>query len=110
MLPAKTPSLEQVSLSHLQELFKLKFDCLVADCEGFLPQFFEENQWFLDQLRVIIYEKDGHPWSAFQEKYKTLDQTLQAKGFEMADCVPISAAFPNILNNPTWQSVWVKKI
>lgn len=34
------------------------FDCLVADCEGFLEQFVRENPEFIKKLRVIIYETD----------------------------------------------------
>lgn len=34
-------------------------DVLVADCEGFLEQFMDENPDLYNTLRVIIFEKDG---------------------------------------------------
>ena len=35
-----------------------KFNVLVADCEGFLEVFFNENPTFYDDLRLIIFEAD----------------------------------------------------
>ena len=45
----------------LQEIINkhnLKFNVLVADCEGFLERFFDENPNFYDMLRLIIFEAD----------------------------------------------------
>jgi hypothetical protein len=36
----------------------LPFNVLVADCEGFLETFFDENPDFYNQLRLIIFEAD----------------------------------------------------
>jgi len=46
------------SLEEIQDKYDLKFNVLVADCEGCLENFFKENPKFLDQLRMIIYEQD----------------------------------------------------
>ena len=35
-----------------------KFNVLVADCEGFLEQFFNENIMILNHLELIIFEAD----------------------------------------------------
>lgn len=53
---SKIPS---YTLDEIQKKYKLNFNVLVADCEGFLCQFLEENPGFLDQLRLIIFEKDN---------------------------------------------------
>jgi hypothetical protein len=34
------------------------FNVLIADCEGFLETFYNENKEFFKQLRLIIFEKD----------------------------------------------------
>ena len=36
-----------------------KFNVLIADCEGFLETFFDENPCFYDHIRLIIFEADG---------------------------------------------------
>jgi FkbM family methyltransferase len=54
-----------------------KFNVLVADCEGFLEVFFDENPLFYDDLRLIIFECD------YVEKcnYNKIKDTLQNKNF-----------------------------
>jgi FkbM family methyltransferase len=47
------------SLSQIKENYYIdNFDVLVADCEGFLEVFFDENPDFYDNLRLIIFEAD----------------------------------------------------
>jgi FkbM family methyltransferase len=46
------------SLDEITNKYKLKFNVLVADCEGFLEVFFDENPNFYDNLRMIIFEED----------------------------------------------------
>jgi FkbM family methyltransferase len=46
------------SLNEIKELYNLNFNVLVADCEGFLEVFFDENPDFYDNLRLIIFEAD----------------------------------------------------
>jgi FkbM family methyltransferase len=45
-------------LKDIQKKFNLKFNVLVADCEGCLENFFNENEFILSQLYKIIYEMD----------------------------------------------------
>lgn len=96
------PSLNTLSLDKLQCKYNLKFDCIVADCEGFFPQFIEEFPWILDQVRVIIYEKDGVPWP--KESYEKLDELLKSRNFTLVEAIP----HPKWKNNPTYNSAWVK--
>jgi FkbM family methyltransferase len=46
------------SLDEITEKYNLQFNVLVADCEGFLEVFFDENPNFYDNLRMIIFESD----------------------------------------------------
>lgn len=46
------------SLDEIQNKYNLNFNVLVADCEGFLEVFFDENPNFYDNLRLIIFEAD----------------------------------------------------
>ena len=47
------------SLNEVKTKYKLeKFTALVADCEGFLETFLDENPELYDSLRIIIFEAD----------------------------------------------------
>lgn len=65
------------SLNEIQEKYNLKFNVLIADCEGFLGDFFDENPDFYDNLRLIIFEAD------YPEKcdYNKIKNNLIKKNF-----------------------------
>ena len=65
------------SLNDIQNKYNLKFNVLVADCEGFLETFFDENPTFYDNLRMIIFEAD-YPDKCNYDKIKN---TLAEKKF-----------------------------
>jgi len=46
------------SLDEIKKQYNINFNVLVADCEGFLEKFFDENPDFYDNLRMIIFEAD----------------------------------------------------
>ena len=46
------------TLDEIKKIYNLKFNVLVADCEGFLEVFFEENPNIFNDLRLIIFEAD----------------------------------------------------
>ena len=47
------------SLDEIKTLYNIqKFTALVADCEGFLEVFFDENPNLFTELRIIIFEAD----------------------------------------------------
>lgn len=46
------------SLDEIKKKYNLNFNVLVADCEGFLEVFFDENPDFYKDLRLIIFEAD----------------------------------------------------
>lgn len=86
---SKIPS---YTLKEIEETYKLKFNVLVADCEGFLETFFDENPNFYDQLRLIIFEADCPD----KCNYIKIKNTLTNKGF-----TKIKDGFQNVWINFT---------
>ena len=74
----ETSKIPSYTLSEITEKYKLNFNVLVADCEGFLETFFDENPSFYDNLRMIIFEAD-YPEKCNYDKIRT---TLLEKGFK----------------------------
>lgn len=72
-----TSKIPSYSMKLIDDTFGYKFNVLVADCEGFLETFFDENPTFYDGLRLIIFESD-YPSKC---NYKKIKDTLLAKGF-----------------------------
>jgi FkbM family methyltransferase len=83
-------SIPSYTLTDVMNTYQLQFNVLVADCEGFLEVFFDENPSFYDQLRMIIFEAD------YENKcnYNKIKQTLFEK------------KFVNVLNGH--QNVWIR--
>jgi FkbM family methyltransferase len=65
------------SLDEIKTKYNLDFNVLVADCEGFLEVFFNENPDFYDNLRLIIFEAD----SPNKCNYNKIRNTLKNKTF-----------------------------
>jgi FkbM family methyltransferase len=84
-------SIPSYTFEEIMQQTNLKFNVLVADCEGFLECFFDENPTLYDELRLVIFEAD------YPEKcnYNKIRHTLMAKGFTAK------------LNG--FQNVWIKK-
>ena len=66
-----------ISLSDIMKKMKLKFDCLVADCEVCLCGFFDENEEYVKDYKIIIFESDM-PDKCDYEKIK---KKLKSWGF-----------------------------
>ena len=66
-----------ISLRDLEVREGLKFTALVADCEGYLGTFLNENPQLYDQLELVIFEAD-HWWRC---DYKKIRRDLEAHGF-----------------------------
>ena len=64
------------SLDEITKKYNLNFNVLVADCEGFLEVFFDENPFFYDNLRLIIFEAD-YPEKCNYNKIK--DKLIEKK-------------------------------
>jgi len=47
-----------LTLEEVEAKFGLKFNTLVADCEGFLGKFLEENPQLYEKISLFMFEKD----------------------------------------------------
>ena len=92
-LPTATPNTTSFTLEEIQEKYNIKFNCLVADCEGFLEQFFKENPKILEQLDTVMFEADL--WQRCD--YGFVRGVLELSGFKVTD--QLAGGF---------QSVWVR--
>lgn len=80
------------TLEQVESATGLLFNTLVADCEGFLEQFFDENPKLYDQLRLVIFERD----QPNRCNYDKVEANLRLHGF-----LPVKTGF---------QSVWKKHV
>ena len=74
---SETSLLPSASVEEIEEMYGLRFDTLVADCEGFLGEFFEEHPHLYDQLQTVIFEAD-YPQKC---NYDIIRSTLKQHGF-----------------------------
>ena len=97
----KSEKIQTITLNNMQELHGIKFDCLIADCEGFLLEFLNENLSFLDQLKCVIYEEDcceKLPINGIYIDYNIIEKYLTDRNF-----VCLETFVDNInLNNKCW--------
>ena len=54
----KDSIIESFSLEEIEETYGLTFNTLVADCEGYLEKFMDDNPKLYTQLKIIMFEKD----------------------------------------------------
>lgn len=71
-------NIPSASVEDLEDFYSLKFDTLVADCEGFLEEFFEEHPHLYDQLKTVIFEAD-YPNKCNYDKIRA---NLRQHGFQ----------------------------
>lgn len=78
----ETSNIPLYSLNEIKDKYNLKFNVLVADCEGYLEVFLDENPQLYEELRLILFEED------YPEKcnYKKIRDSLIKHGFK-ADLV-----------------------
>ncbi len=70
--------INKITLDELIKKTGLHFDVLVADCEGFLEHFFDENLNYIPHFKVIIFEKD-YPHRC---NYHKIESILISLGFK----------------------------
>lgn len=70
-------TIPSASVEDIESMYNVKFDTLVADCEGFLEEFFDEHPHLYDQLTTVIFEAD-YPQKC---NYDKLRQTLKEHRF-----------------------------
>ena len=54
---------------------------MIADCEGFLGTFYQENRELFSQLRLILFEKDGVK-DVIETNYDSFIKELLELGFK----------------------------
>lgn len=71
-------NIQSLDLYEIEKIYNLKFNTLVADCEGFLESFLDEYPFLYDQLYKIIFEAD------YPDKcnYNKIRNILLDKGFK----------------------------
>jgi len=71
-------SIKHYTLQEIQSMYNLKFNVLVADCEGYLGEFLTQNPQLYDTMKTFIFEAD------YPDKcdYEIIRNTLLEKGFE----------------------------
>jgi FkbM family methyltransferase len=75
----KNSKIKSYTLNDIKKKYNInKFTVLVADCEGFLEIFLDENPSILDEIRLIIFEED-RPDKCNYDKIKN---TLKNKNFK----------------------------
>ncbi|SHO33452.1 Putative methyltransferase [Cedratvirus A11] len=62
--------IKTVTLEQLENIYKLKFDVLVADCEGAFEQFAKEND--LSSFRMVLLEEDEWVRCNYDKCYELL--------------------------------------
>ena len=97
----KNEKIDTITLDEIQLKYGIYFDCLIADCEGFLLKFFNENLNILDQLKCVIYEEDcceKLPINSTYIDYNIIEKYLTNHGF-----ICVETFVDNInLNNKCW--------
>ena len=69
--------------------YNLKFNVLVADCEGFLETFFDENPELYEELNLIIYERDNDGSKGGRRikcNYNKIENNLKNYNFNQIAC------------------------
>lgn len=91
-LPTEDSNVYTCTLEQLESACGLRFTVLVADCEGFLEQFFDENPKLYDQLTMILFEKDQQD----RCNYAKIEDNLRAHGF-----LPLNTGFQSVWKKPS---------
>ena len=81
--PDDNSQIPSYSLEQIEDKYDLSFNALVADCEGYLETFLDENPKLLDCLEFVMYERDGQSYC----NYDKIEANLKEKGFYCAECV-----------------------
>jgi len=68
-IPDENSNILSYTLDEIKNQYNLTFNVLVADCEGFLEVFFDENPNIYKDLRLIMYEAD-YPEKCNYDKIK----------------------------------------
>ena len=84
MVKDENSKINNYTLNEVKTKYNIKkFNVLVADCEGFLEQFFDDNPELYDELELLIYERDNNEGGSRRNcNYNKIEKTLVNKGFK----------------------------
>jgi hypothetical protein len=89
-------NLVNIKFTDFMEKYNLKFNVLVADCEGCLYSFLNDAPLaLLKNIEMIIFEKDGIEYTNYEEIYKKLKRRKFIKVDTLLD---------------DFQQVWIRAI
>tara|TARA_B110000046_G_scaffold126093_2_gene132555 strand:+ start:2466 stop:3146 length:681 start_codon:yes stop_codon:yes gene_type:complete len=100
----KSEEIQTYSIDDIEQTYNINFNCLLADCEGFLLEFIKENEIFFEKLICIIYEEDcsiKHPINNLYINYIEVETFLKSKGFSLIETYKDKIGLDN--------KVWMKK-
>ena len=79
------------TLEEIEAKYNIQFDTIVADCEGYLETFFDENPKMYSTIKMIIFEAD----SPHKCNYDKIRDELRKNGL-----VEILGGFQNVWKKP----------
>lgn len=71
--------IKNYSLKYIMKKYKINFDALVVDCEGCLCNFIDENEKYVKNYKIIIFERD----MPNDCNYNLIDEKLEKWGFKL---------------------------
>lgn len=99
-LPAGWKYVPTITYKELEAKHNIKFDTLVADCEGCLEKIFKSYPRILDNIHTIIVENDAVFYNADMDTY--IKSFIQKNGFRSVECKDLSP------DKPCFYQVWVR--
>ena len=75
--PDDNSQIPSYSLEEIEDKYDLSFNALVADCEGYLETFLDENPKLYKCLEFVMFERDG-PKDC---NYEKIERNLKENGF-----------------------------
>lgn len=81
--PSPNGDVAYLPLEKLEQRFGVRFNCLVADCEGGLEQFVRDFPTLFARLDTVLFERDRERVSfGLQCDYQFIGRFLESQGFE----------------------------
>ncbi len=81
VIAEKPTTVECFTLDEIKRKYNLKFNTLVADCEGSLGRFLEENPEIYDEVNLFLFEQDVPTVC----DYEAIKAELASRGFEQLE-------------------------
>lgn len=83
-VPPGCTSVDIISFAEIESKYQIKFDALVADCEGALFYIFAEFPEMLDNINIVVMENDYYEI----HKKQSVDAALTKAGFKVVYSQP----------------------